>query len=251
MHRPLSCFARHRYSRCNTTKRHEKLLSRKAMLEKSALRTRLVSRLNDFDFQFQRSILMKKFSVIAALVVSGLATEASASFFLDLTSGSRTTEKATTGSYTDYDTYREDSFTLQVESDGNHMDTGYGSGIYWHNGSANQVFDNNIRLTYDLGNFDLTEFAFGPTWDRNLTFTGSNGNVQTVVAGAGAKTLTGFTNVSWVSISIDGNTSGGFGYLDYFSGSASPVPEPASLAMWGLGALGACVYVRRRKRQQA
>ena len=29
------------------------------------------------------------------------------------------------------------------------------------------------------------------------------------------------------------------------------VPEPASLAMWGLGALGACVYTRRRKRRQA
>ena len=29
------------------------------------------------------------------------------------------------------------------------------------------------------------------------------------------------------------------------------VPEPTSVAMWGLGALGACVYARRRKRRQA
>jgi len=37
--------------------------------------------------------------------------------------------------------------------------------------------------------------------------------------------------------------------MDNFTYNMNPVPEPASLALWGLGALGACVYTRRRRRQ--
>ncbi|MBL8820431.1 MAG: PEP-CTERM sorting domain-containing protein [Planctomyces sp.] len=47
---------------------------------------------------------------------------------------------------------------------------------------------------------------------------------------------------------ISGVADNGFGVAVAFEGRTA-VPEPASLAMWGLGALSACIY-RRRKRAQ-
>jgi len=51
--------------------------------------------------------------------------------------------------------------------------------------------------------------------------------------------LTGSPNQGVIYHSIDGIS---FTFLE-------AVPEPTSIALWGLGALGACVYTRRRRRQ--
>ena len=49
-------------------------------------------------------------------------------------------------------------------------------------------------------------------------------------------------------VSITNTDSGGIGYDNVTFNAVSEVPEPASVAMWGLGALG--LVFARRKRQQ-
>jgi len=89
---------------------------------------------------------------------------------------------------------------------------------------------------------------------------------------SGYTTLTSFTGTgpyaagvsSWSTayaskISVGSGTAvisgvadaGYFGTAVGLEDSMSAVPEPTSIAMWGFGALGACVYARRRKRRQA
>jgi len=45
--------------------------------------------------------------------------------------------------------------------------------------------------------------------------------------------------------------TGSFYAIDDVSFTLDAVPEPASIAMWGLGAVGACLYTRRRKTRRA
>ncbi len=133
-------------------------------------------------------MLFRNATMAALLLVTIAAKNSSAGVLaLDLTSGVRTTERSTGLSYTDFDTYRESGFQVQVESLGNHMDSGYFEGINFHNGPANDVSDNDLLLTFSGGNFSLLGFSYGSfsVFSSDLTFTGSNGFSVTVSAAGG------------------------------------------------------------------
>jgi len=144
--------------------------------------------------------------------------------------------------------------------------------LYGSGGSQLYTINTATGAATSVGNIGYTsggDLAFAS--DGTLYMTSSNGSLISVNKTTGAGSVVGnigFANVYGIDFigsvlygtTLGGqlitiNTTTGAGTLVGASGVASfgssvwaPVPEPASLAMWTLGALGACVYTRRRKR---
>lgn len=198
--------------------------------------------------------MLKHVIAAAAVLGSALAAPAwAAPLTLNLTSGTYSDERGPTQSP---DTYREAGFALQVETAGNHIDPGAFSGdIGFHNGPANPTQDNNLILTFGGSAFqflgvDIGDFANGAT---SLELTGSNGATASFTA-TGFNATTAFSNVTSITFSINPNAGGGNAEgigLNGLSVDTTPlataVPEPASLALAGLG-LVAALTARRRQR---
>ncbi len=174
------------------------------------------------------------------VLVCCLATANAAVLTIDFTSGVNTGNTS----------YTEDGFTLAITASGNHFDPGFIGTIGFHNGPGNPVIDNNLLLTFSGGAFDLTNIDFAGFENAGiaLDLTGSDGSTATITS-LGNNALP-FVNVTSVTFSVresSGNTgSAGWNSLlvNTVPTSAPVVPEPSSLALFGLCLVA---FVTRKK----
>jgi hypothetical protein len=100
-----------------------------------------------------------------------------------------------------------------------------------------------------------TEYVIGHNYNLSVTGTGTGFNVL-------VQNLTTSTTIFNVSVSDTTFTSGKVGIHELFQGNSNvwsnfdyaagaPVPEPTSVVLWGLAAVGLVVTRRRMKRQPA
>ncbi len=111
------------------------------------------------------------------------------------------------------DTYAQGGYTITVGA-GQHIDSEDGNGIFFHNGSANQTYDNWARLTADNGGvFNLESFVLNNGQGGEVRTSLNPGTVFTYAAGSNAVS---FQGVQWVEFSPlgDGSSDGNQIYLD-------------------------------------
>lgn len=211
---------------------------------------------------------MKRFVLgLTALVIAGVAAPAQAGF---TTFTSRAAFNAAAGTLNDYD-FNSDAtgdFTSKDFGDFTVSESETVLIVGVRSGAASTNVDGSghlyFRETSTIPNrppttvtFDAAIHAFGfdyrtidPTNDGLDLIIG--GTKFTVAAGApqsgffGVISTAAFTSLEFRDDDDGGNRNDGVG-LDNFSYGA--VPEPTSLALWGLGAFGAAVRMRRRRRQ--
>jgi len=147
---------------------------------------------------------------------------------------------------------------------------GLGSNGSWNSGRVGYVGNNsgnpNVAIDFTFNSGSIGEVG------GFVNYAPNTGAFFIEAIGAGNVVLESFNVTSLAPISTPGQTNagafrgivraqndivalrirGGFDVLDNLTFSRfDPVPEPASLCLWGLAAVGAAVYTRRRKRQQA
>jgi len=156
-------------------------------------------------------------------------------------------------------TYSEDGFTLVTDTPAGFHNDIFGSATTNTNGSS--IFGwcarcgtaETLTLTgqsaFSIASIDLGSLAPNGAGTVTLTgmFVGGGEIVQALNFGAtwATKTLSGFTNLSQLNIIL---TAGSDPAMDNLVVNASQVPEPASLALFGLG-LGVAGLARRRARR--
>jgi hypothetical protein len=129
---------------------------------------------------------------------------------------------------------------------------GYTGDVYWNQGAGNVT----INMTPSVGAFDLyaEPDAFSPT--ETITVTGSDGSSLTLtatsVSGDGGAVEFQFYGVGTTisSITVSDPSSNDFA-IGEFGISAAPTPEPASLTLLGIGAVGMIGYALRRRKNAA
>lgn len=183
-------------------------------------------------------------------LLSLVAGQASAApILLDFSSGAYANEQFSTfGS----DTYNQSGFKLTVMAPGNHLDPGGGGVLTFHNGPVNPVEDNDLILTYSGGAFDFNgvNIVGFDNFVNSLELFGSGGQFLSTASTGFTATPT-FTNVTFVRFSLPITVSAPSGVtFDSMLVNNAPVaeiPEPASMVLFGLGALGCAGAVRRRR----
>jgi len=156
-------------------------------------------------------------------------------------------------------TYSEDGFALATDTPAGFHNDIFGSATTNTNGSS--IFGwcarcgtpETLTLTgpsaFSIASIDLGSLSPNGAGTVTLTgmFVGGGEIVQALSFGStwATKTLSGFTNLSKLNIIY---TTGSDPAMDNLVVNASKVPEPASLALFGLG-LGVASLARRRARR--
>ena len=150
--------------------------------------------------------------------------------------------------YTDTYSTAHPGFSPQAGTVATFLFSGLGTG--WTQGS----------MWFDMADFQASTFgAVAVTFNgiaQNWAFNDGYPSTKVRFFDLDANVLTTINNLGSLTISIDRNGSGDFYGFDYAllsdengdAGNPSGVPEPASMAMWGLGALG-MMFAGRKRRQ--
>lgn len=201
--------------------------------------------------------------MVAALLVSlGFSAKhaEAAIVTLDFNSGTLSNTGVASGGTT-YDTYMQSGFTLKTLDSTDHLEgtlNGYSPAgtLSWHKTGSNSSTNNQLITTFSGGAFDLLRLDVLLNSD-GLTITSSKGGLFNYVPGSTGSIAFSSLGADWQNITsftigITGNQNT-LHRLDSIVLNNVPttavVPEPSSLALYGVGALGLMVGVARRHRK--
>jgi len=172
---------------------------------------------------------------------------------LDFSSGAYAIEQGTTF---EFDTYNQSGFKLTVITPFNHIDPNYllAGPLGFHNGPFNPTEDNDLILTFSGGAFDFDglDIAAFDSGASGIDLFGSNG-ASAAISSVGFTATPGFSNVTFVRFSMPfaGAAPGVegviFNSMLVDNEPTGEVPEPSSMILFTLGALGCAGAARRRR----
>jgi hypothetical protein len=163
--------------------------------------------------------------------------------------------------------YSEGGFNLQF-TDGIQyfIDNDYGPSLFptlagfdddvleFDNGAASFVLTNNSALLFDFKSI-IVSAGINDGGTGNFIFTGTlfgGGTIsQTVNAFATSIdtiVFSGFTNLTSLIVT---SSDSSFPFMDNLEVSVSAVPEPTTIALWGIGSVGMGLIARRRAKEVA